>query len=200
MSWIDKLIGGKRAAGAAPGATRFLDSEGDEDKPTREASRREMVHVVLRDTMGKHGIPSDWIEGRVLPMASSAGVAGVHVQLVVRKGEERLLAYVHPFQDSFRLELERIDPRAPEWLLGLAWEFVGRSPGGASMPDPAAWVNTNAESGAVPTARRTTTEHDELNRDLEALFAIRDAALKSPDLPQPPDFEQTLPGINSRPR
>ena len=108
MSWIDKLIGGKRAAGAAPGATRFLDSEGDEDKPTREASRREMVHVVLRDTMGKHGIPSDWIEGRVLPMASSAGVAGVHVQLVVRKGEERLLAYVHPFLDSFRLELERI--------------------------------------------------------------------------------------------
>lgn len=178
MGLIGRIFGGgkEREAGAS---TQFHESEPDSGDPqgSRNATRRELVQVVLRDTMRKHGVPSDWIECRVLSAITRSGRPGLHVNFVVRKAHDRLITYVFAFQDSFERELARYETRA-DWLLSLGWEFVGVD--AAAMPDPNTW----AQSGAAPLAPELppldlpqSRNDDDVQRDLRALFAIRDAAL-----------------------
>jgi hypothetical protein len=54
------------------------------------------------------------------------------------------------------------------------------------MPDPASW--SRGAAGGPPA-------DDDIEQDLAALFAIRDAALQA--APQPPDFEPTRPGFQN---
>jgi len=205
MGLIDRIFGSggrdRETAGAAA-STQFRESEPDSDQPgSRNAPRRELVQVILRDTMRKHGIPSDWIECRVLSTISRGGRHGLHVNFVVKKAHDRLLAYVFAFQDSFERELASYEPRARDWLLSLGWEFQGFN--AAEMPDPHTW----AQSGPAPLTSLREPEpvkaeartDDDIQRDLQALFAIRDAALtetmakKKPSRDEPIDFQPTQP-------
>jgi hypothetical protein len=205
MGLIDRIFrNGKDAhAPGGSGTTQFHESEPDstDSQPSRNASRRDLVQVVLRDTMRKHGIPSDWIECRILSTVTRSGHTGLHVNFVVRKAHDRLITYVFAFQDSFERELARYEPRARnEWLLSLGWEFQDFDP--AEMPDPHMWV----QSGPAPLsggsrARPAPQDRgdDDVQRDLDALFAIRDAALKD-TVKRParrdddqPDFQPTQP-------
>jgi hypothetical protein len=184
MGLIDRIFGnGKERDATGPSAsTQFRESEPDSDQPgSRSGPRKELVQVVLRDTMRKHGIPSDWIECRMLSSVSRSGRHGLHVNFVVKQAHDRLLAYVFAFQDSFERELARFEPRARDWLLSIGWEFQGFN--AAEMPDPKMW----AQSGPAPLVQPDWHAADEpeeapktdedVQRDLQALFAIRDAAI-----------------------
>src|SRR3954469_2407512 len=149
MGLIGRIFGGdKGREGAGPNSTQFHESEPDssDEEGSRNGPRRELLQVILRDTMRKHGIPSDWIECRMLSTVSRTGRHGLHVNFVVKQAHDRLLAYVFAFQDSFERELARFDPRARDWLLSLGWEFQGFN--AAEMPDPKTW----AQSGSAPLA------------------------------------------------
>ena len=100
-------------------------STSNEEEASRNAPRRELIQVVTRDTMRKHGIPSDWIECRILSTVNRTGRASLHVNFVVRQAHEQLLGYVFAFQDSFLSELARFEPRARDWLVSVGWEFEG---------------------------------------------------------------------------
>ncbi|NNU43318.1 hypothetical protein [Ramlibacter montanisoli] len=190
MGLIDRIFGsGKEREGAGSSATtQYRESEPDSDQPgSRDSTRRELVQVVLRDTKRKHGIPSDWIECRLLSTVSSTGRHGLHVNFVVKQAHDRLLAYVFAFQESFERELARFEPRARDWLLSLGWEFQGFN--AAEMPDPKMW----AQSGPAPLVQADWRPHnsgfgelsaqeppkgdEDVQHDLKALFAIRDAAI-----------------------
>src|SRR5688572_6361805 len=131
MGWLHKIFGeGKDGEGASRLPTsQFHESEttADQDAASRNAPRRELVQVLLRDTMRKHGIPSDWIECRILSTVSRSGRLGMHVTFVVRQAHDRLLGYVFAFQDSFQSELARFEPRSKDWMLSLSWEFQGQN-------------------------------------------------------------------------
>lgn len=219
MGILDRFFGnGKDRDGQATAAasSQFYEHsqpDADDDKPgvSRNAPRRELVQVILRDTMRKHGIPSDWIECRILSTVSRSGRPGLHVNFVVRQAHDRLLAYVFAFQDSFQRELGRFEPRSSDWLLSLAWEFQGMSMD--SLPDMRGWAQSApaplGEAGpGKPAAVEGFVEpdgllaapkaDDDVQRDLDALFAIRDAALSDAagkDQPHPdrPDFQATQP-------
>jgi hypothetical protein len=128
MGLIGRIFKGKDNREGGPGgpaSSQFYESEppsGGEEQ-TRNAPRRELVQVVLRDTMRKHGIPSDWIECRVLSSISRSGRPGLHVNFVVKSAHHQMLGYVFAFQASFERELSRFEPRARDWLMSLAWEF-----------------------------------------------------------------------------
>lgn len=192
MGLIDRIFGnGKEREGtAASASTQFRESEPDSDQPaSRNGPRRELVQVVLRDTMRKHGIPSDWIECRMLSSVSRTGRRGLHVNFVVRQAHDRLLAYVFAFQDSFERELARFEPRARDWLLSLGWEFQGFN--AAEMPDPNTWAQSGPAPLVQPQRRPSNSNFagldelvveepkadEDVQRDLQALFAIRDAAI-----------------------
>ena len=221
MGLIDRIFGNGKEREPAAATTQFHESEPDSDDPqgSRNAPRRELVQVVLRDTMRKHGIPSDWIECRILSTTTRSGRTGLHVNFVVRQAHDRLITYVFAFQDSFERELARYEPRARDWLLSLGWEFQGFDP--AEMPDPHAWVQS-APAPLMPMggpARRGSAagaldseppkSDEDVQRDLQALFAIRDAALadaasqgKARPLPEERpenEFQPTQPFNDSNP-
>ena len=217
MGLIDRIFGNGKEREPGSATTQFHESEPDSEDPqgSRNAPRRELVQVVLRDTMRKHGIPSDWIECRILSTTTRSGRTGLHVNFVVRQAHDRLITYVFAFQDSFERELARFEPRARDWLLSLGWEFQGFDPD--EMPDPHAW----AQSGPAPLASAAGAParagggdagsgDEDMQRDLQALFAIRDAALadaaaqQKAGSAQPPvrperDFEPTQPFSDSNP-
>jgi hypothetical protein len=188
-------------------STSHEEEEGD-DGSARSTPRRDLVQVVLRETMRKHGIPSDWIECRILSVMSKSRGQGMHLLLVVRQGDDRLVTYVHAFQDAFLRELATFDRRARESVFSLSWQFEGKGHVEKSpMPGPGSWESGKPAEAAplaaamsAAAAAEDTSENDELQEDLQALFAIRDAALKQ-DAPPPaladrdrPDFEPTRPG------
>ena len=200
-----------KAAPASQSSTQFYedDPDGGDTQTGRNQPRRELVQVILRDTMRKHSIPSDWIECRILSAVTRGGRRGLHVNFVVRQAHERLLPYVFSFQDSFERELGRFEPRCRDWLLSLGWEFTGVKV--ANMPDPKSWNPAAAAAPLAAPAAATEAERagaptevmqgdEDVERDLRALFAIRDAAMAetgkppAPRATDTPDFEDTHPG------
>jgi hypothetical protein len=190
---------------ATQSSTQFYEDDPDagDTQTGRNAPRRELVQVILRDTMRKHSIPSDWIECRILSAVTRTGRRGLHVNFVVKQAHDRLLPYVFPFQDNFERELARFEPRCRDWLLSLGWEFTGMK--ATDMPDAKNWSPGNlAPVGALPQtegqragpAAEEARADGEIERDLQALFAIRDAALADTNRKPPaqPDFEDTHPG------
>lgn len=178
MGLLKKLFGGGNAAGETqPQSSQFHESETTaQHHGSRSAPRRELVQVVLRDTMRKHGIPSDWIDCRILSVVTRMHVSGMHVQFIVGKGQSRLLEYVQAFQDSFWEEIEKFEPRAREWLFSVAWQFDGDgSRVNRSMPGPGGWNGDDTQPGGD--TQPPDMSADELASDLQALYAIRDAAL-----------------------
>lgn len=207
MGLLNKIFKGPDRSGPeseAPTGTRFEESDDrDEDSIQRESSRRELVKLVLRESMRRHAVPSDWIEGRMLPVVNSRRRSGMHVQLVVKQGQSRLLNYIPAFQSSLMAEVEKYDPRAWDWLLSISWQFDGiTSSTGGVMPGTGDWGARSPGSSAASAApapidaELPDVEEDdpEIAEDLRALFAIRDAALKPDSAPlDQPDFETTRP-------
>lgn len=208
MGLLDRIFGNgngrEREPAGAPLTSQFYESDpGDDDsQPSRNAPRRELVQVILRDTMRKHGIPSDWIECRILSTVNRQGRPGLHVNFVVRQAHDRLLAYVFAFQDSFERELARFEPRSGDWLLSLAWEFQGFDV--SRMEDPKSWAHSNFSPSSpaplVPAAADVPRQDDDVQSDLQKLFAIRDAALAQAARPasgadedEHPEFQPTQP-------
>jgi hypothetical protein len=228
MGLLDRIFGngneGKEREAPATASTQFRESEADSEdsQGSRNSGRRELVQVVLRDTMRKHGVPSDWIECRLLSTVTRTGRHGLHVNFVVKQAHERLLAYVFAFQDSFERELARFEPRAGDWLLSVGWEFRGFN--AAEMPDPRTWAQSGSaplQGGAAPLlqpdwkapppsdfggleapqpAAAARSESDDVQEDLQALFAIRDAAMKQAGAPDDvADFQNTQPSDDDEP-
>jgi len=178
MGLLKKLFGGGApdALAIEPQSSQFHESETTaQQSGSRNAPRRELVHVVLRDTMRKHGIPSDWIDCRILSVVTRRRLSGMHVQFIVANGQVRLLEFVPAFQDSFWEEIEKFEPRARDWLFSLSWQFDGMTPHNRAMP-AGGWGD-----GEDPRAGEDTepvdANEDDLASDLAALYAIRDAAL-----------------------
>jgi len=194
MGLLNKIFGKDNPSnGAPPASSLFHESEATtEQSGSKNAPRRELVHVVLRDTMRKHGIPSDWMDCRVLTMVSRRNTTGIHVTFIVRQGHDNLLAYVYPFQDSFRGELAKYEPRYEDWLMSISWQFDGQGTAPAALKG--GW-DVAAPVAAAVAAAPALLEEDDVEADLKALYAIRDAALKGETLDEPMDFQPTRPGF-----
>ena len=209
MGLLNKIFKGPDRAGPeteAPTGTRFVESDDrDDDSVQREASRRDLIKLVLRESMRRHAVPSDWIECRMLPVVTSRRKTGVHVQLIVKQGQARLVNYIPAFQSSLMAEVEKYDPRAWDWLLSISWQFAGiTSSTGGQMPG-GDWTTRPAGAAAASAAAANpgpaAVEDDpDVAEDLRALFAIRDAVLKGTDPQEPPDFEATRPAGFPSPR
>lgn len=210
MGLLNRFLKTEQRSGAPsvpPSGSSFQDS-GDAAEPdgaaARTAVRRELVQVTLRETMRRHAVPSDWLEVRMLPVVSRRNKSGLHVQLVVRQGQGSLLTYVPSFQSSFMAEIEKIDPRAWDWLLSISWQFAAiTSTSMGEMPAAADWrMTAPGGASALPQAAAPAAGarvEDDVEEDLQALFAIRDAALQGAPAPEErADFEPTHPGAEGR--
>ncbi len=185
------------------------------------ATRRQLVQVLMRDVMRRHGIPSQWIEGQLLIVASRSKGQGLFVRLVVRHWDQRLINHLYAFQQTLLTDITRFEPKATEWLHGMSWQLeVADTCPFPTLPDKLFWADADkprqsslpagrvapvdavARSSipaapvapASPPAAKPQEDTDTL-KDLERLFMIRDQEInRDSDSGMPrPDFEATQP-------
>ena len=130
------------------------------------ALRRQLVQVLVRDAMRRHGIPAHWLECQMLLVSSRNRGEGMYVRLVMKHWDLRLLTYAVAFQKSLMLDITRFEPRASQWLYGISWQLeVGDTCPYPQLPDRSVWA-------ASPEKTLATSER---KQDLERMFADRDA-------------------------
>jgi hypothetical protein len=183
MGLMKKLFAKGGGESRPVGSTQFANSDppsAEEKAKSLNSARRDLVREVLRETMGRHGIPSDWLDYRALSALTREQKSGMHVQILVRKADQQLLPYVHAFQQSFREQLLRIDATAREWLFSLGWEFHGEAVQGFSpMPHPESWSSNSRSHGDTQ-----PPNDDDVASDLEALHALMSGPTRLGDLPE----------------
>ena len=141
--------------------TGFEASRLQEDQPATiedgsdNALRRQLVHVLLRDVLRRHSIPSALIECQMLVVSSRSRGPGMYIRLVLKQWDERLVRYAFAFQRALMADILRFEPQAAEWLHGVSWqfEFAGSCPY-AELPDKSFWLSP---ANAAPPATTAST-------------------------------------------
>ena len=115
--------------------TRFVE------QGSRNDTRRELIRVVLRDALRRHGIPSEWLRGEILTVSSREQRTLMHLRLVMLHWDDRLLNCSYAFERSFMKELSQFEEEASQWLHSISWQI---GPGSGcpvvDMPDPQSWT------------------------------------------------------------
>jgi hypothetical protein len=162
---INRLLGRKAAehakeAVSAPAAPRGERADGRDNPHTIEdnsdnATRRQLVQMMLRDGLRKHGIPPGWVECRILVVNSRSRGQGLYLNLVMRHWDMLLLTYAHAFQQQLLSAITEFEPQASVWLHGISWELdVDDTCPYLDMPDPSIWVDILASDAPAPRAAR----------------------------------------------
>ena len=102
--------------------------------------RRELIRVVLKNTLRLHGIAPEWLTCDVFSVPRAGGQDELHIQLVIKTWNEQLLRYAYAFEAQLRHELNRFDPSTDHSDCAVSWRFSSacRCPL-QTMPEPAAW-------------------------------------------------------------
>ncbi|MDP3604464.1 MAG: hypothetical protein Q8R59_01810 [Polaromonas sp.] len=164
---INRLLGRKATESAkapepvaAPPVARSERADGRDNPHTIEdnsdnATRRQLVQMMLRDGLRKHGIPPGWVECRILVVNSRSRGQGLYLNLVMRHWDMLLLTYAHAFQQQLLSAITEFEPQASVWLHGISWELdVGDTCPYLDMPDPSIWVDILASDTPAPRAVR----------------------------------------------
>ena len=163
---IRQLFGLKSRSIATPSESKpGAEGPATIEDGSANALRRQLVQVLVRDSMRRHGIPAGWLDCQMLLVSSRSRGEGMYVRLVIKHWDIRLLTYAVAFERSLRIDITRFEPHAAQWLYGISWQMeVGDNCPYLQLPDRSVWIEApkpDAES--------------ELKQDLERMFAIRDA-------------------------
>ena len=171
MDLIKRIFGATRQVELTPPSQ--FDAQLATKLPNQEslaATRRELVRVMARDTQRAAGVPDGWLEIQVM-LELSRGQTFVHLRLVVRHWDERLVKHQVAFQRRILQEVERFEPDARQWIGSITWLYPDDSDcPHLALPDPAVWA----------TVEHVDIEIDDVQEDLARLFAVRDAELAVP--------------------
>ncbi|MBG9387777.1 hypothetical protein [Caenimonas aquaedulcis] len=159
---------------------------------TQNATRRELLRVVLRDTLTRHGIPTSWITAEMLVATSRLREPGIHWRLSIKHWDERLMTHTVALQNNMIKRVMSFDPLATNWLMGISWQFALDDESACPpMPHPGIWTaEPHRPVEVAPVALTVGGSGDVISgpvvighadpaatarEDLEKLFAIRDA-------------------------
>lgn len=182
---------------------------------SENATRRQLIPVLLRDVLRRSGIPPAWIECQMLLVSSRTRGHGMYVRLVLKHWDHRMLNYTVAFQNALLAEIERFEPKAGEWLHGISWQLeVGNSCPYIELPEKSYWSHSapavviGPATAAYPehttaprvadiarSERTKTVDDNDPTADLERLFAIRDRELdrQAAEGLTPVGYEKTQP-------
>lgn len=140
MSLLSRLFGPKPHPSA--GAPTQWQQEGltAQAPVSPMAMHRELLRVVLRDTLNRHGIPTAWIGAEMLVAHRQGHEAGMHLRLLIRHWEPRLLVHCVALQRSLREHVVAFDPQSQVWFMGVSWQFALDDESACpEMPPPIVW-------------------------------------------------------------
>jgi hypothetical protein len=137
--------------------SQFPASQSRPSKPqapgTANATRKEMLRVVLRDTMKRHGIPAEWITGETLSAMSRTREPGLYWRLTMKHWDARLPNHFVALQNALVSRVQMFDPLAEKWLLGIMWQLAPADESACpALPHPGSWtaVPREAAPAALP--------------------------------------------------
>ena len=141
------------ASRAAPDNPATIEDGSD------NAIRRQLVSVLVRDVLRRHGIPAGWVDCQMLVVSSRSRGPGMYIRLVATHWDQRLMNYAFAFQKSLVADIVRFEPQAAQWLHGISWqfEFAATCPY-LELPDKSFWQAPApvTEPAAVSAAPHTT--------------------------------------------
>lgn len=109
--------------------------------PQNPDVQRELVRVVLKNILRKHGIPSEWVTCEVFQITRSSGRLEPIVELVLRVWNQQLLLHTNALARQMAEELVRFDPvhfragRAVSWRIATDCKTPYDQ-----FPDPSTWT------------------------------------------------------------
>lgn len=184
-----------------------------QDESSENTTRSQLVQVVLRDVLRRHGIPFNWIESQMLMVASRSRGTGMYVRLIMKHWDDRLITHAFALQNTLLADIARFEPRAFDWLHGVSWQFdvdgscphtslphkaywqepvIPVTPGAAAAPAPEVTPPTPTAPAAPPAV---SVSEQEALQDLQRLFMIRDQEIgrQAADGKPPVGYEKTKP-------
>lgn len=206
MSFLRQIFGNTKGSNSTS-RTHSMLSPGTSPPSRSVASdsttRRELLRVVLRNTLNRHGIPTTWIGAEMLLATSRGREPGIHWRLVIKHWDPRLLTHAVTLQNALIVRVLAFDPLAAQWLMGISWQFsLPDESLCPPMPHPGIWTSeprledpdsgaseleggsgdviagpVRIGNGARPKADGDS-EDDDVKADLKRLFAVRDAELE----------------------
>jgi hypothetical protein len=197
MGMFGMLLGRKpapsgkaRHSKGAPTSTQFTASQA---AGSAHSVRKDLLKLVLRETLTRNGIPGPWLSVDLLRTTNSRREQGVHVRFLVCHWDARLMTHGVALEQEFVQRLLLLDPMARNWLMGFSWQFAmednSSCPG---MPHPNSWTAVRElddkpvrEAAPVPSSGdiiegpvMIPKPVDDVRADLERLFALRDEDIK----------------------
>jgi hypothetical protein len=174
MSFLGKLFGVSPAKAAKVSRVQSQlpnsppsDSRGS--APSATSNRREMLRVVLHSTLKRHGIPASWVGGEMVVSTSRGREPAIHLRLLIRHWDPRLLDHAVALQNSMIVKLLTLDTLASNWLAGVSWQFALADESVCpAMPPPEFWT-------AGPVASTTKLAPASAKSEMERLLAANDA-------------------------
>ena len=173
------------------------------------AMRRQLILVLLRDVIRRHGMAPQLIELQMMVVSSTSRGTGLYVRLVLRHWDARLLNYAQAFQNELLADIARFEPKAGEWLHGISWQLeMTESCPYTTLPGKAFWQApakpdkpailappVTGATAATKTAQPVkSTPEDEAMEDLNQLFVIRDREINQAAAGGGPlEYENTQP-------
>ncbi len=181
---------GARQPLAAQHSTQFAPSSTPQSSSA--SVHKDLLKLVLRETLARNGIPAHWITADMLRTSSPRREPGLHVRLQVRHWDPRLMLHGVALEKDLYQRLLLLDASAPQWLMGFSWQFalgdVSKCP---DLPHPGSWTAPPAAPALPRDAPPTTTPadiiegpvvipraQDDVRADLERLLAARDEDLR----------------------
>ncbi|WP_411885771.1 hypothetical protein [Polaromonas sp. YR568] len=147
---ISSLFGRSHAAAPRRAPASSRDNPLTIEDGSDNATRRQLVQVLLRDALRKYGIPPRWIDCQMLLVDSRSKGPGMYVRLVVRQWDDRLMNYAFAFQNALMVEITRFEPQATQWLHGISWQLdVAETCPHRDMPDKSFWAEPAKPAAAA---------------------------------------------------
>ena len=93
---------------------------------TRQHSdiQRELVRVVLKETLTAHGIPGNWLTCEVTALTGRARGDDILVRLIVLTWHEPLLKFLPALQQQLIQGLDRFEPSIDHSKYVVSWQFA----------------------------------------------------------------------------
>ena len=108
--------------------------------PQHHNIKRELIRVVLKDTLQRHGIPLSWLDCDATLIARPPAPEALHIELVILKWNEQLLRYAPALQRQLLLSLDRFDPSVDHSGCHVSWRFsLDCGDPFVQMPPPSSW-------------------------------------------------------------
>jgi hypothetical protein len=197
MGMMDLLRGKKptpakaSTARSAPNSIQFAESRQMQPSATPHEVRKDLLKLVLRETLTRNGIPQVWLSADLLRTTSPKREQGVHVRFLVRAWEPRLMQFGPALEKEFVQRLLLLDPQAAEWLMGFSWQFaLPENFVTPDLPHPTSWTATEPREPEARMAPHTKPGDiiegpvvipkppEDVRADLERLLAARDDDMK----------------------